>query len=209
MKPSVLKIWGAGTARTLRPIWMAEELSLDYELFPIGPRTGETQTKEYSDLNPKQKIPLIQDGDFVLSESLSICRYLQNKYPSESVLLPSTKEEIAKEDEWCNYIYGEMDETALYVMRRHYDLTEIYGKSPIVVESCREYLDRHLAIVDKHLKNNETLLGTGFGVADIMLVTCLDWAKFYKFDLLKATMDYHNRMINRSNYIQARNINYA
>ena len=35
-----LKFWGAGTARTLRPIWMAEELGLDYKLLPIGPRTG-------------------------------------------------------------------------------------------------------------------------------------------------------------------------
>ena len=204
-----LKLWGAGTARTLRPIWMAEELGLDYKLFPIGPRTGETRTEEFSLLIPKQILPLMEDGDFVLSESLSICRYLQNKYPSDSVPLPSTKEERAKEDEWCNYIYGEMDETALYVMRRHYDLIEIYGESPIVVKACREYLDKHLKVVDKHLEDNETILEMGFGIADIMLVSCLDWAKFYKFDLPKITMDYHNRMVNRSDYLKARDINYA
>ena len=43
--------WGAGTARTFRPIWMAEELGISYELNPIGPRTGETQTKEFTNLN--------------------------------------------------------------------------------------------------------------------------------------------------------------
>ena len=42
-----IKLWGAGTARTLRPIWMAEELEINYELIPIGPRTGETQTEEF------------------------------------------------------------------------------------------------------------------------------------------------------------------
>ena len=41
-------LWGSGTARTLRPIWMAEELGLSYVLKPIGPRTGETQTKEFN-----------------------------------------------------------------------------------------------------------------------------------------------------------------
>ena len=46
--------WGAGTARTFRPIWMAEELGLSYILKPIGPRTGETQTKEFTSLNRKQ-----------------------------------------------------------------------------------------------------------------------------------------------------------
>ena len=50
-----LEFWGAGTARTLRPIWVAEELSLKYLLHPIGPRTGETQTDDFKALNPKQK----------------------------------------------------------------------------------------------------------------------------------------------------------
>ena len=40
-----IKLWGAGTTRTLRPIWMAEELGIDYELVYIGPRTGETQSE--------------------------------------------------------------------------------------------------------------------------------------------------------------------
>ena len=41
-----LTLWGAGTARTLRPIWVAEELGLEYRLEPIGPRTGETKTED-------------------------------------------------------------------------------------------------------------------------------------------------------------------
>ena len=68
-----IKLWGAGTTRTLRPIWMAEELGVDYELIPIGPRTGETQSKEFTDLNPKQKIPFLENCEIRLSESLAIC----------------------------------------------------------------------------------------------------------------------------------------
>ena len=82
---ALLKLWGAGTARTLRPIWMAEELEIDYELIPIGPRTGETQTKEFTSLNPKQKIPTMQHKDFNLSESLAICRYLQRNFKSKNI----------------------------------------------------------------------------------------------------------------------------
>ena len=151
----------------------------------------------------------MKDGGFVLSESLSICRYLQNVYPSDNIAIPKTKEDLAREDEWCNYIYGEMDETTLYVMRRHYDLTDIYGESPVVVEACRDYLERHLEVVDKHLEQNKTVLEIGFGLADIMLVSCLDWAIFYNFDLKEATKDYHKNMIERPNYIKAKKINYA
>jgi glutathione S-transferase len=117
-----LEFWGSGTARTLRPIWMAEELNLKYELNPIGPRTGETLTPEYSALNPKQKIPLIKHGDFLLSESVAICRYLQSISSTKITHSPENRQIQAKEDEWCNFIYGELDETSLYVMRRHYDL---------------------------------------------------------------------------------------
>ena len=77
-----IQFWGAGTMRTFRPLWVAEELGLAYELAAIGPRTGETQTQEYTRLNPKQKIPFMQDADFSLSESVAISRYLIARYPA-------------------------------------------------------------------------------------------------------------------------------
>ena len=209
MDKNKLILWGAGTARTLRPIWMAEELTIDYELKPIGPRTGETLTKEYSSLNPKQKIPFMQHGDLSLSESVAICKYLQNSFPSKNLFIPGTNSELAKEDEWCSYIYGEVDETSLYVMRRHYDLKEIYGEAPDVVLSCREYLKRHFKVIEKHLEKNKTLLSDGFGLADILLMSCLDWAIFYEFDLSKNITIYRENISKREAYKKAMEVNYG
>ena len=122
------ELWGAGTARTLRPIWMAEELNLPYKLYPIGPRTGETQTKEYTELNPKQKIPLLKHGDFLLSESLAICRYLQDVSYSNEVFVSGEKTIKALEDQWCNFIYGELDERlslSKYLAGNQYTIADI------------------------------------------------------------------------------------
>ena len=204
----ILELWGAGTARTLRPIWMAEELGLLYELYPIGPRTGETQTEEYTSLNPKQKVPLLRYGDFLLSESLSICRYLQEISNSKLPFAPEDKELKAIEDQWCNFIYGELDETSLYVMRRHYDLKDIYGDAPEVVQSCREYFNRNLKVIEDALSAQEAICGSDFSLADIILVTCLDWALAYKFELPVNTSEYHNKMIKREAYKKAVQINY-
>ena len=103
-----IQIWGAGTTRTFRPVWTAEELNLDYDLVPIGPRTGETQTPEFTRLNPKQKIPALVDGDLTLSESVAMCRYLIGRYGDASTLLiPADIETRAREDEWVCYCYGE------------------------------------------------------------------------------------------------------
>lgn len=205
----VIKLWGAGTARTLRPIWMAEELEINYELFPIGPRTGETQTPEFTKINPKQKIPALQHGEFNLSESLAICRYLQKNFSSKNIYIPQDEKDISKEDEWCNFIYGELDETSLYVMRRHYDLKDIYGESPIVVEACRNYFIRQLDVVEHHLKSNQTISKDGFGLADIFLMTCLDWAVFYGLSLPNNVRQFHDRIALRPAYQKAMKINYS
>jgi len=204
-----ITLWGAGTARTIRPIWLAEEMGLNYHLNPIGARTGETQTEEFTNLTRKQKIPFMQDGEVRLSESLAICRYLRDAYPSPSLPQPKTPAQKAKEDEWCCYVFGEIDETALYVMRRHADLTQIYGEAPQAVETCRAYLQRHFDVIDAHLANHKTLLDTGFGLADIMLVSCLDWAVYYKNALPAHIAAYRDRIAERAAYQKAMAINYA
>jgi len=203
-----IKIWGAETGRTFRPIWVAEELGLVYEHLPIQPRTGETQTEEFTSLNRKQKVPFLEDGDLRLSESIAICRYLVRKYPNQSISVPTTELELAKEDEWLSYVYGELDETALYVMRRHGDLAQIYGHSETVLQSCKDYLIRHFAVLDHHLSKHEYLMPIGFSLADIILVSCIDWADFYQIDIPQGVKTYRDRIAERPTYLKAMKINF-
>lgn len=204
----MIEIWGAETARTFRPVWMAEELGLDYVHHPIQPRTGETQTGAYTKLNRKQKVPFLTDGDVAVSESLAICRYLATAYPAENVAVPQSLHERTKEDEWCCYIYGEIDETALYVMRRHGDLTEIYGAAPDVVTATKAYLKRHMDVLAAHIDGKQAVLEIGFGLTDIMLVSCLDWAVFYEVDVPEPVLAYRALIAERPAYQKAMAINY-
>ena len=198
---SKIAFWGVGTSRTLRPIWVAEELGLTYKLHPIGPRTGETQTTEYSELNPKRKVPFCQDGDFKISESVAICKYLIGTYGNNVTLIkPQSCADSAKEDEWLSYIYGELDETSLYVMRRHQGLPEIYGEAPVAVDAARAYAMRHLEVIDAHLKGRTYLLAETFGLADIFLVTCLNWAETYGIPLQDGLKSYRERITQRKQY---------
>ena len=45
----------------------------------------------------------MEHGNFSLSESVAICRYLQNTFPSKNIFIPSNSQDLAKEDEWCNF----------------------------------------------------------------------------------------------------------
>ena len=94
-------------------------------------------------------------------------------------------------------------------MRRHYDLKEIYGESPVVVEACRQYFIKQLNVIEEHLKSQETILKNGFGLADIFLMTCLDWAIFYEFSLPKNISSYRDKISKRTAYQKAMKINYS
>ena len=203
-----ITIWGTSTPRSFRPLWMAEELGIHYKHKPIGPRTGETQTPEYRQLNRKQKIPFMQDGDVKLSESLAICRYLRDQYPSEQVLTPQDLVTKAKEDEWCCYIYGELDETSLYVMRRHGDLGTIYGESETTVNASRAYAEKHFEVVEQLLGERTYLVSDQFGLADLLLMSCIDWANAYKVALPDRLHTYHAHIAERPAYMRAMKLNY-
>ena len=207
---SGITLWGAGTTRTMRPVWVAEELGLSYRLAAIGPRTGETKTPQYTQLNPKQKIPFYTDEYIQLSESVAICRYLINRHGNESTLLPSNSiEQQAKEDEWVSFIYGELDETSLYVIRRHEALAHIYGEAPNAISAAKEYVLRQLTVVEQFLQSKEFLLEERFSLADVFLTTCLDWAHVYGITMPSSLQDYRTSINQRPAYIKARAINYG
>ena len=203
------ELWGVGTPRSFRPIWVCEELGLDYQHHAIGPRTGETQQPAFTELNRKQKIPFYRDSDVSLSESVAICRYLAHQSDGAILYVPDTKQSVAKEDEWCAYIYGEIDETGLYVMRRHGDLGAIYGESPEVVSAAAYYVARHLSVVASHLgEQQESLMSGGFGLADIVLMSCLDWCIAYGVALPAEIQRYYEIHAARPAYGRAMRINY-
>jgi glutathione S-transferase len=131
----MIEIWGGATARTIRAHWMAQELGLDYTPRLIGSRTGETQTDSFRALNAKEKIPVLVDGDFVLSESAAIVTYLGDTYGPDTGLVPKPyTRERALYNQWSSFVQMELDAHTLYVMRKHRDLADLYGEAPAAVQ---------------------------------------------------------------------------
>src|ERR1700736_998370 len=206
-----LTLWGVGTSRTVRPHWAMFELGLPYKVKPIGPRTGETKTEEYTALNPRQKVPLLQDGDFCIGESAAIVAYLSRMYSTpECSLIPETPREYAAWLEWCFFVVAELDSTSLYVMRRHRAdaLGPIYGVAPDVVAKAAEYFREQLRHVETALADGRTfLMGDKFPSAAILLTTCLDWAIAYGVRICDNAHPYLERIQARPAYQLAKAAN--
>ncbi|MDB5416294.1 MAG: hypothetical protein JWR10_4629 [Rubritepida sp.] len=74
----MLKIHGTPKSRAFRCIWAAEEAGVPYELVPVSMGTG-TKTPMHLKVNPNGKIPVMEDGDLVLFESLAINLHIAAK----------------------------------------------------------------------------------------------------------------------------------
>lgn len=197
-----LTLWGVVTSRTMRAHWMLEELGLEYECHPIQSRTGETHTGEFKRLNPRHKIPVLRHGSFVLTESAAILQYLSEAFPNPpAVYMPTDAESRARLHEWCYFIMSELDAGSLYVVRRHDGLKHIYGEAPTAVESAKDYFLHNLAVMATRVGGNNTyLLGDRLSVADILLVTCLDWASACGIALPETVTHYRQRVARRPAY---------
>jgi len=60
--------------------WMLDELELPYELRFVDLMKGEQKTAEILALNPMGKLPILVDGDAVVTESAAIALYLADRY---------------------------------------------------------------------------------------------------------------------------------
>ena len=198
-------LWGVGTSRTIRAHWALIELNLSYKTEIIRTRTTDTETAAFKSVNPRQKIPVLQDGTLTMGESAAIVTYLAESYSTEQVrLIPDNPKARAKYFEWMSFICMELDATSLYVLRRHWSLPEIYGDSPVANKASEEYFNRMITAADK-LKNpkQKYLLETGFSGVDILMTTTLKWALDYNQKIPINFMKYLDQMGNRSGYIAA------
>ena len=88
-----MKIIGSYVSPYVRKVLACLELKgLDYEVDPITPFFGD---EEFGRLSPLRRIPVLIDGDFVLTDSTVICEYLEEAYP-EPALLPRDPRERAR-----------------------------------------------------------------------------------------------------------------
>ena len=197
-----LTLWGAGTSRTMRAHWMLLELGLDYQFHQIGSRTGETQTNEFKQLNPRHKIPVLQLGSFVLTESAAIIHYLGETFAGLGrMYVASDSESRAALNEWCYFIISELDAASLYVVRRHEGLKHVYGEAPAAVESGKGYFVHNLeAMTPRIERHSPYLFGEQRSGADILLLTCLDWAESERISLPEPVVRYRERVALRPAY---------
>ncbi len=204
------RLWGIGTSRTIRPHWMLLELGLDYETVPLLPRSEGMNDPEFLRLDPRKKIPFFEDGDLRIGESAAIVFHLADTYRDHGVFAPEPgTPERAVFHELAFFILTELDATTLYVLRRHEGLPDEYGEAPVACDAARAYFLRQVGEIERRLADGRPhLMGDDFGAIDILLASCLAWARFSKIDLSEPLAAYQGRISARPSFAKVMTVNF-
>jgi glutathione S-transferase len=77
-------------------VWLAlEHKAIPYQLKLMSFDRGDLKTPQFTALNPRQKVPVIADGEFALYESAAIVEYLEDAHPKPPHLFPTTPQQRA------------------------------------------------------------------------------------------------------------------
>jgi glutathione S-transferase len=169
-----LKIYGVARSRAYRVLWMAAELGLDYEHVKIDFADGGTRRPDYLRINPNGHVPAIDDGGFVLWESMAINLYLAKKH-STGRLYPANLEDEARAWQWSFWGMTEVERPALTVLLNRIGPED--RRDPAAAGAAERALAGPLGVLDGVLAATPYLLGPDFTVADLNLASILAWAR--------------------------------
>lgn len=148
---------------------------------------------EFLALNPVGSVPVLTDGDLVLTQSAAILEYVAEKHP-EAGLMPQDIKARAETRRWLGFVNADL----------HKSFGLVFGKAAYTSDTaCQEQLVaggkaqamRLFGIIDKQLEGKQWVTGTR-SVVDAYLYTVTRWALAVKMDLsgFSNLMAFFNRM---------------
>jgi len=164
----MLTILGRRTsANAMQPLWLADELGLEYEQVDVGGPFGGNDQPEYLELNPTGLVPTIIDDGFVLWESNAITRYLAGRYGKDPIY-PDDLQVRALADQWMdfenNMVMPTMGIIMIGLIRTPPEQRNMERIKQAIERSCKIW-----AMVDAHLAKHPYIAGDHFSIGDIPL----------------------------------------
>ncbi len=193
------KVLGGTKSRAFRVYWMLEEMNVDYEGIPLKPKSPELLK-----INPSGKIPVLIDGDIVITDSMAILTYLADKH--NNLTYPAGTERRAQQDSFTFAINDEID-SILWMSAKHKFILPKDKQIEEINESLRWEFAKNCKVLAKKFTKGPFLLGNKMTIPDILLTTLLRWAKGIRFEHDEEKLDeYLMNMMQRQAFKNVKSI---
>lgn len=182
--------------RTVRVLWLLEELGVAYEHLPAAPHSDTAQSH-----TAFGKVPVLLDGDHAFTDSVAIMTYLADKHGQFT--FPSGTPERAIQDGHTNFLLDEFD-ACLWMAGRHLRYLPEEHRVPAVVDSLKWEFQRSQKRLVERLGSNPFLMGETMTIADILAAHCGSWAIGAGFPITEPVFrDYVDRLRARPAFARA------
>ncbi len=191
-----MKLYEFPPTRSIRVRWTLQELGVDFEAVAVNLAAGEHRKPAFLEINPAGKVPVLVDGDVVLTESVAIVLYLAEKYPGKA-FLPADIGQRAQVYRWLLFAATELEQP-LWRIARHTSLYPEDRRLPAEVALAREDFKPMAAVLEEHMRGRQFVVGNSVTVADFVLAYTLDWAgEIQLLDGFPRLREYMERMYSR------------
>ena len=171
-----MKLFYAPGACSLSPHIVLNEAGLKFDKVKVDTKSKAMEGGDYRSINPLGYVPALQlDDGTILTEGPAIVQWIADKVPDKKLAPASGSLERTKLQSWLNFISTEL----------HKGFSPLFN--PSMPDAAKQFFRERLATrfqhLDKHLADNDYLMGKAFSVADAYLFTVSNWAAHTGVDL--------------------------
>lgn len=200
-----IHIYGPQFSNFVRTVQLVcEEKEIPYSVgLEVAGKEAAFKGEQHEKWHPFKKVPVLIQNDFILCETASICRYL-DQLP-ETTPLPTSNKNIAEVDQWCQFISIYLDKAIM----RNYLLEFVFpkgenGKPRVeVIRSNLPTLHKALKTIETQLEKRSFIVGNTYTLADAFLAPILYYIKisptdFFALDPSSSLYRYATQMESRA-----------
>lgn len=199
----MIRLHHVPSSRSVRVMWLLEEMGLEYEVVNYRIRDGSLQVAQFTDISPAAKVPGLEIDGLKLFESAAILQYLCENRPDAGFGRPFGHAERPRYLELMGFA-----ETMASMIEQlninHVFLRDPSQASPVVIKLNTARLAATLKALETMLEDQDYLLPSGFSAADTMMGFNLIAAPYFvEMDRFAGLQAYRKRIESRPAYQQA------
>ena len=170
----------------------AAEKGIDLPLEEIALAKREHKSDSFREKNSLGQTPVLElDDGTIISESVSICRYLEEIHP-EKPLFGRNALERAQTDMWLRRVeFVLMGPVGNFWRHAHPYTAKVVKQFNEFGESNREGVEAAFRWFDRELEGKNFVLGDYFSIADITALCTVDFAGFAGLEMPDGTPHLH------------------
>lgn len=201
----MIRIYHRAHSRSLRVVWLMEELNEPYEIEQVSFPFDES----FLDHNPEGTLPFIEDDGIAMAESTAILQYITGRrLPASLSVTIGPNPDPARYAAHLQFLH--LGEASLAAALTPILITRMSveegDRENVTTGICADVFSRRLVAVERRLEDGRAwIMGDQFTIADISVGYAIGLAEFLGLGdrLTDRVRAYHKRLVDRPAYQRA------